>query len=93
MPAAEKALWYIESRYSTDIALTDIAKIAGVSPFHLARFFQAATCWSVVRYLRARRLTAAARLLAAGAPDILDLALNTGYASHEAFTRAFREQF
>ncbi|MEO7326697.1 MAG: AraC family transcriptional regulator [Dokdonella sp.] len=93
MPAAEKALWYIESHYSTDIALADIARIAGVSPFHLARLFQTATGWSVVRYLRARRLTEAARLLAGGAPDILDLALNSGYASHEAFTRAFREQF
>ncbi|MEO5561176.1 MAG: AraC family transcriptional regulator [Dokdonella sp.] len=93
MPAAEKALWYIESHYSTDIALADIAKIAGVSPFQLARLFQSATGWSVVRYMRARRLTEAARLLAAGAPDILDLALSSGYASHEAFTRAFREQF
>lgn len=93
MAAAEKALWYIESHYSTDIALADIARIAGVSPFHLARLFQAATGWSVVRYMRARRLTEAARLLAAGAPDILDLALNSGYASHEAFNRAFREEF
>ncbi len=93
MAAAEKALWYIESHYSTDIALADIARIAGVSPFHLARLFQTATGWSVVRYMRARRLTEAARLLAGGAPDILDLALNSGYASHEAFTRAFREQF
>ena len=31
--------------------------------------------------------------LAGGAPDILALALQTGYASHEAFTRAFREEF
>jgi AraC family transcriptional regulator len=93
MAAAEKALWYIESHFSTDITLADIADVAGVSPFHLARLFQATTGWSAVRYMRARRLTEAARLLAAGAPGILDIALASGYGSHEAFTRAFREQF
>jgi len=46
-----------------------------------------------MRYLRARRLTRAAQTLAQGAPDILALALDAGYGSHEAFTRAFREQF
>jgi AraC family transcriptional regulator len=46
-----------------------------------------------MRYVRGRRLTEAARSLAAGEPDILKVALEAGYGSHEAFTRAFREQF
>jgi AraC family transcriptional regulator len=46
-----------------------------------------------MKYLRARRLSAAAQALAAGATDILTVALESGYASHEAFTRAFRDQF
>jgi len=44
-------------------------------------------------YVRGRRLTEAARGLARGAPDILAVALEWGYNSHEAFTRAFRDQF
>jgi AraC family transcriptional regulator len=44
-------------------------------------------------YVRGRRLTEAARALAHGAPDILAVALDAGYNSHEAFTRAFRDQF
>ena len=43
--------------------------------------------------MRARRLTEAARALADGAPDILNLALDADYGSHEAFTRAFRDHF
>jgi len=31
--------------------------------------------------------------MANGAPDILRVALRAGYASHEAFSRAFRDQF
>jgi AraC family transcriptional regulator len=46
-----------------------------------------------MRYVRGRRLSEAARSLAGGAKDILSVALDAGYGSHEAFTRAFREQF
>jgi len=43
--------------------------------------------------VRGRRLTLAAQKLLGGAPDILAVALDVGYSSHEAFTRAFRDQF
>lgn len=93
MSAAGKALWYIESHVDKPLALADIAAAAGLSPFHLSRLFQARTGTSVVRYLRGRRLTAAAQQLANGAGDILQVALAAGYSTHAAFTRAFCEQF
>jgi AraC family transcriptional regulator len=93
MNPAQKALWYIESHLATALTLDDISDVAGVSRFHLVRAFAAATGFSVMRYVRARRLTEAARALAAGAPDILALALDADYGSHEAFTRAFRDHF
>jgi AraC family transcriptional regulator len=46
-----------------------------------------------MRHLRARRLSEAAKALRAGAPDILQVALDAGYSSHEAFTRRFCKQF
>jgi AraC family transcriptional regulator len=46
-----------------------------------------------MRYLRGRRLSEAARALAGGGRDILTVALDAGYGSHEAFTRAFRDHF
>jgi AraC family transcriptional regulator len=52
-----------------------------------------ATGCSIARYVKGRRLTEAAKLLAEGAPDILAVALEVGYNSHEAFSRAFRDQF
>jgi AraC family transcriptional regulator len=93
MNPAQKALWYIESHLAEPLTLDDIAGVAGVSRFHLVRAFAAATGLSVMRYVRARRLTKAAQALAAGAPDILSLALDADYSSHEAFTRAFRDHF
>ena len=88
-----KALWYIESHYAQDISLGAIARVGGASPCHLTRAFGLATGHSVMRYVRARRLSEAALVLAQGAQDILSVALQAGYSSHEAFTRAFREQF
>jgi len=93
MTPVEKALWYIESHFADDISLDDVARVAGVSRHHLVRAFGAVTGRSVMRYVRARRLTEAARVLAAGAPDILTVALDAGYGSHEAFTRAFGDAF
>lgn len=93
MNPTEKALWYVESHLTDAITLEDVARNSGASRFHVTRAFAAATGRSVMDYLRSRRLTEAARRLAAGAPDILGVALEAGYGSHEAFTRAFRSQF
>jgi AraC family transcriptional regulator len=93
MTPVNKALWYIESHFAEDIALDEIARVSGASRFYLTRAFGEATGHSIMRYVRARRLTEAARSLCAGASDILTVALDAGYGSHEAFTRAFRDQF
>jgi AraC family transcriptional regulator len=93
MSPVNKALWYIESHFTGEITLDEVADIAEVSRFHLSRAFGSAVGLSLQQYVRGRRLTEAARRLANGAPDILSLALDVGYGSHEAFTRAFRDQF
>ncbi|NBB83825.1 MAG: helix-turn-helix domain-containing protein [Alphaproteobacteria bacterium] len=89
MGVVERAVWVVEHRLDQPLSLAQIARSCGVTPHHLARAFQAATGRSVMRYRRDRRLSEAARALAAGAPDILAVALDAGYGSHEAFTRAF----
>src|SRR6201990_3217399 len=93
MNPAQKALWFIERHLAAPLTLDGIAGVAGISRFHMVRAFAAATGLPVMRYVRARRLTAAARALAGGAPDILNVALDADYGSHEAFTRAFRDHF
>ena len=93
MDPVAKALWFVESHSRELLSLDDIAKACHVSAFHITRAFAASTGLSLMRYVRARRLSEAARQLAEGADDILGVALNAGYGSHEAFTRAFREHF
>jgi AraC family transcriptional regulator len=88
-----KAVWYVESHLDSELSLESIAEACGVSRFHLSRAFAASTGTSLAGYMRGRRLSEAAKALAQGAPDILAVALDAGYGSHEAFTRAFRQRF
>lgn len=86
-------LWRIETSLSEPLDLARLASEAGVSGPHLVRAFREVVGLPPIAFVRARRLSEAARALAGGAPDILDLALASGYGSHEAFSRAFQSHF
>ncbi len=93
MESVRKALWFMEGRFGGEVSLDELSQAAGISRYHFAHVFAMATGQSAMRYMRGRRLSEAARALANGGPDILSVALDFGYGSHEAFTRAFRDQF
>lgn len=93
MGALEKAIWYLELNIERPTTLIELADLCSVSPWHLSRLFQASIGLAPMSYLRARRLTIAAELLAAGGEEILPVAIDAGYSSHEAFTRAFTSFF
>lgn len=93
MDPVQRALWYIENHPGDAFSLDEIAAACHVSQYHLTRLFATTLGISLMRYARGRRLTMAAKQLIGGADDILQVAQAAGYGSHEAFTRAFREQF
>ncbi len=63
-----KALWFIETHFGQEITLDDVSSVGEVSRFHLSRAFGPATGLSIMRYVRGRRLTGAARTLSQGPP-------------------------
>lgn len=93
MKPVEHAIWLIESRLRENPGLDDIAAETGFSRYYLSRLFAEETGKTFAAYVRGRRLTEAVKELLSGAPDILSVAIGAGYGSHEAFTRAFRDQF
>ncbi len=93
MSLTKKALFVIERNSNRELAIKDIAEACEVSPFHLAHAFGEATGVSVMEYVRGPRLSEAAHALASGAGGILGVALDYGYGSHEAFSRAFKARF
>lgn len=91
----ERALAFIEARLDQPLTLAQIATAAGLSPYHFARLFTATRGESVMAYVWRRRLLRAAERIVE-APEttrLIDLALDCGFESQEAFTRAFKRLF
>lgn len=84
-----RALDFIEAHLSEDIGLAEIAEAAGLSPFHFARAFRAATGVPPYRYLMQQRLTRAQRLIAETELSLVQIAFESGFGSQGRFTTAF----
>lgn len=84
-----QAIDYLEGHLKDEVDYHMVAQIAGVSLSALQRLFPLLAGVSISEYLRKRRLTAAGRALAQGEARIIDVALDYGYDSATAFSRAF----
>jgi AraC family transcriptional regulator len=88
-----RLLAVVNGRRREDVSLSAIARLAHRSPFHLHRRFVALTGETPKAYTSRVRLDrAAADLLATDRP-VAVIAAGHGFASHEAFTRAFTRRF
>ncbi|WP_461208321.1 AraC family transcriptional regulator [Desulfocurvus sp. DL9XJH121] len=92
-----RVLTYIESRLAEQgddgLDLGTLAGVANFSPYHFHRIFRGMIGESVKSYIRRLRLERAAMRLRYGKEPVTGIALDSGYASHEAFSRSFRARF
>ncbi|MEW5773324.1 MAG: AraC family transcriptional regulator [Thermodesulfobacteriota bacterium] len=88
-----RALVLLESRLDEPASLEDLARAAHLSPYHFHRVFAGMVGEPVAAYQRRLRLERAVGQLSASARPVTDIALDAGYESHEAFTRAFKAAF
>lgn len=84
---------YIESHLDEEITLDDLANAAGYSRYHAVRVFKELTHRTPLETVRALRLTRTAEVLRDADDKIVDVAMNSGFDSHDGFTRAFSRQF
>ena len=68
MESVRKALWLMEGRFGNEVSLDELSQAAGISRCHFAHVFARATGQSAMRYMRGRRLSEAARVLANRGP-------------------------
>ena len=90
----QEALEFIDSQLSEKIVASDVAQAASFSEYHFHRLFHAFMGESIHQYVRSRRLEKAAQLLDADPTiRILDLAIEVGFETHSAFSRAFKQLY
>jgi AraC family transcriptional regulator len=70
-----------------------LASAAGLSRFHLVRLFSRMTGETLEQFLRRMRLERAAFMLLNTGDLILEISVESGYQSPEAFSRSFRKTF
>lgn len=83
----------LASRLDEAVSPAELAKASAFSLHHFHRIFRAELGETVMQHVRRLRLERAARRLRSSEERIVNLALEAGYESHEAFTRAFSERF
>jgi AraC family transcriptional regulator len=81
---------YIEANLAENPSLSDLAAVAGMSPYHFARTFACTVGTPPHRYLLGRRLERAKGLLSASNRPIVEIALDLGFDSQGHFHRIFR---
>lgn len=95
----EKALLFIEAHIKTTdmthpLSVDNIAHSAHLSSFHFQRLFRCYLGESVNQYIKNRRLEwAAYQLTSAPKRSLIDLAIDTGFETHSAFSQAFKKHF
>lgn len=90
LEAMNQALAYMEDHLTEEIDMQEVSKRALCSEYHFKRMFSFLAGVSLSEYIRRRRLTLAALELQHSRLRIIDIAMQYGYQSPDAFTKAFQ---
>lgn len=86
--AISTAIEYIESNLTEDISAEDVARQVNISSFYFQKGFSLLCGYTVMEYIRSRRLALAAGELVNGA-KVIDAAIKYCYDSPDSFAKAF----
>jgi AraC-like DNA-binding protein len=88
-PRIKKALGILESRFSDNISVNEVAELSGLSSRNFTRLLQQETGLTPKQWLMAMRIEEAKRLLHTG-QSVTEVAMSVGYSSLSQFISAFR---
>ncbi len=89
-----RAIDHVTAHLDEPMQLEEVARVAGFSPYHFHRIFQALVGETLHDFTTRVRLERAVYLMAhRDRPRLTDVALAVGFGSSSAFSRAFRQRF
>lgn len=88
-----RVLRHLQGHIDDPFDLDALARLAHFSPFHFHRLFTAMVGETVAAYQRRLRLERAASRLGSAEDQIVRIALDAGFDSHEGFSRAFKAHY
>lgn len=87
--AIQSAVEFMEQHIAEDISADDIAAHVHISAYYFQRGFRMLCGYSVMEYVRNRRMSLAGGDIATTDMKIIDVAMKYGYDSSDSFTKAF----
>lgn len=93
LAAMTQAVDFVEDHLLEDVSVADMADAVSYSLYHFCRLFSQVVHHTPYDYLMRRRLSEAARVLAATDQRIIDVAFRYRFSSPETFSRAFKRMF
>ncbi|MBQ3088841.1 MAG: helix-turn-helix domain-containing protein [Clostridia bacterium] len=88
---AKAAGEYIENNYKNNITLNEIAKHLNLAPNYLSQIFPKYYGCGFIEYLNSYRITVAKKLIISTDLSLTEIALDSGFSNHCAFSRAFNK--
>jgi AraC-like DNA-binding protein len=89
LPHLRRARDHIDRHYASALDLDQVARVAGVSKFHLVRAFEATYGETPIRYLTRRRIERAQDLLRAANLTVTEVCMLVGFSSLGSFSTRF----
>lgn len=89
----EKMIEWLEDNIGNSPTLPQMASFVGYSEYYCSAKFHEYTGVTFKEYLTKRRLVNAAQSLKSTDSRIIDIALDCGFSSSEAFARAFGKEY
>jgi AraC family transcriptional regulator len=86
----QRVVAHIEEGLGSELQLTDLAGVAGLSVSHFATLFRRSTGCSVHNYVMQRRVERARQLLVRGDMSVCEVALETGFSHQSHMARWMR---
>lgn len=83
----------IKKRNDETLTLSTLTKKLGYSKFYISRKFKEISGMSFRDYLRQRKLAFALKEIRDTSRGLLEIALDYGFSSHEAFSRSFKAAY
>lgn len=89
----QQVIRYLESHYTEDISLTDVANEFFVAPNYLAKKFKEKENVTAMQYLENYRMERAADYLRSTKQSVTQIAAKVGYNDANYFARTFRKRY
>lgn len=85
-----RAIDYIHANLTRAVLTQDVARAAGLSPFHFSRAFKRTTGMTPYRYLVMARIDMVKALLGQGGNRLAEIATDAGFVDQSHMTNVFR---